>query len=189
MLLAGKRLAECRKKRDLSQEELVEKIMLLPENNGKERNEKQISFIETGKRSISLEYARLLSKVLNCRVEYLLLEDDFETESDRIQDIIGQHTDAVSMIMQIALLNGFEVSKQMIDTELKHIRFPSDLTDDELLKRANESPGVPYVWISSKDGKKRRMEYADFCDMIGEIEDYIVFRFSNRLNGPRAFRK
>lgn len=68
----GKRLKECRIACGLSQEQLIEAVMKLPDNRGKERSEKQISYLENGTRPISVEYASLLAQVLNVRVEYLL---------------------------------------------------------------------------------------------------------------------
>lgn len=65
MLLCGKRVAECRKEMGYSQEQLIEEIIALPENNGKPRNEKQISYIESGSRTLSIEYAHLIAKVLH----------------------------------------------------------------------------------------------------------------------------
>ena len=46
MFLMGKRLKECRIACGLSQEQLIEAVMKLPDNRGKERSEKQISYLE-----------------------------------------------------------------------------------------------------------------------------------------------
>ena len=85
MFLMGKRLKECRIACGLSQEQLIEAVMKLPDNRGKERSEKQISYLENGTRPISVEYASLLAQVLNVRVEYLLLKDDFRTEHEMFE--------------------------------------------------------------------------------------------------------
>lgn len=82
--ICGERLKACREKMGLTQEELIEKIMELPENNGKERNEKQVGYIENGKRQMSAEYARLFGKVLGVQPSYLLGETDYETEIARL---------------------------------------------------------------------------------------------------------
>lgn len=79
MLLSGRRLQECRKEAQLTQQELAEKIEALPSNNGRIRSEKHISAIERGERSLSEEYAMLISEVLYVRPEYLLGEDEFKT--------------------------------------------------------------------------------------------------------------
>lgn len=81
-LLLGQRLKQCRINAGYTQRKLIEAIEALPENNEKIRSEKQISAIERGKRTISLEYAHLVSKVLNIREEYLLGEDDYKTEKE-----------------------------------------------------------------------------------------------------------
>ena len=72
MLRCGERVKKCREKAGLSQEELSAAIESLPENNGKTRSDKQISYIECGQRRLSFEYARLISQVLNVDVDYLL---------------------------------------------------------------------------------------------------------------------
>lgn len=82
MLLSGKRIKECREDAGITQQKLTELIEALPENNGKTRNEKHISSLERGERSLSLEYARLISKVLRVREEYLLGNDDFKHGTD-----------------------------------------------------------------------------------------------------------
>ena len=57
------RVRICRERMNLTQLELMDRIRELPENGDKERNEKQIGYIENGKRKLSAEYARLLGKV------------------------------------------------------------------------------------------------------------------------------
>lgn len=86
--ICGERLKACREKMGLTQEKLIEKIMKLPENNDKERNEKQVGYIENGKRSMSAEYARLFGKVLGVQPSYLLGETDYETERARLYNEI-----------------------------------------------------------------------------------------------------
>ena len=82
MIRCGKRVRECRKEAGFTQEKLALEISLLPENRDKPRSEKQLSYIERGKRPLSIEYARLLSKLLKVREEYLLCEDDYKTQGE-----------------------------------------------------------------------------------------------------------
>lgn len=79
----GERLEKCRKNKGLTQKQVCDMIYELPDNNGKERNEKQIGYIENGKRSLSKEYAILFSQVFGVRYEYLMGQDDYETEADK----------------------------------------------------------------------------------------------------------
>lgn len=78
-----------RERMNLTQLELMDRIRELPENGDKERNEKQIGYIENGKRKLSAEYARLLGKVFGVQPSFLLGETDFETETARFHSVIG----------------------------------------------------------------------------------------------------
>lgn len=81
MFQIGKRLRECRVSKGLSQEQLAEAVEALPDNRGKTRSAKHISYLENGTRAMSAEYAGLLAQVLNVRTEYLLLKDDNKTNA------------------------------------------------------------------------------------------------------------
>lgn len=78
----GKRVKNCRKRYGLSRDQLVQRIEALPANCGKDRSTKQIEYIENGTRKLSNDYALLISQALGVRVEYLLLKDDFMTDTE-----------------------------------------------------------------------------------------------------------
>ncbi len=113
-VIAGKRLRECRKKLNLTQEMLAEKIGELPENNGKDRSDKHIGYMERGLREISPEYARLLGKVLGVLPEYFLLEVDYATEAEHFADVINAMNNEGDLLYTglsaFALLNQFEIT-------------------------------------------------------------------------------
>lgn len=89
-VVCGKRLRECREEKGLTQAELAEAVYNLPENRGKERSGNQIGYMERGDRAISLEYAALLSRVLDVRAEYLLGKDDFKNALGQLQNAIEE---------------------------------------------------------------------------------------------------
>ena len=86
----GKRLRERRKECRLTQAQLSEKINELEEkiqtysDEKKERlrSDKQISYLETGSRPISFNYARLISIILGVRHEWLMGYDDYKTQEE-----------------------------------------------------------------------------------------------------------
>lgn len=78
----GTRIKKLRKEKGWTQAELIEQIENLAENKDKSRNEKHIGYIENGTRPLSPEYAFLLAKVFNVRVEYLLGNDKYKTEAE-----------------------------------------------------------------------------------------------------------
>ena len=108
MFLIGERLKSCRKAAGLSQEQLIDIIEALPDNMGKERNAKQISYLENGTRQLSPEYASLLAQALNVRVEYLLLKDDFRTEIEKLTDTLAGMNGIYNHILSLAALHGYE---------------------------------------------------------------------------------
>lgn len=109
-LIVGERVKECRKILGITQEELLDKIISLPENNGKTRSQKQLSYIENGTRELSNEYALLLSRALNVRLDYLLLKDDYRTEEDRIAAISSNRSTSFDLILKIMELHNFKIS-------------------------------------------------------------------------------
>ncbi len=108
------RVKICRKRMNLTQLELMDRIRELPENGDKERNEKQIGYIENGNRKLSAEYARLLGKVFGVQPSFLLGETDFETETAHFQSVIDtMHHEGNLLytgLCAFALLNQFEIT-------------------------------------------------------------------------------
>ena len=109
MFLMGQRLKECRDIRGLSQDQLAEAVERLSDNRGKTRSAKHISYLENGVRAMSVEYANLLAQALNIRPEYLLLKDDFKTESEIIHALtFGEH-EVYDLIIEVMKLHGYEI--------------------------------------------------------------------------------
>lgn len=59
-----KRLKTCREARGFSQEELIRIVESLPDNHGKSRSVKHLSYLENETRPMSIEYATLLAQAL-----------------------------------------------------------------------------------------------------------------------------
>lgn len=77
----GDRLRKAREKKGFTQEELAEKVSILPNSKRNNCNRNTISRYENGSQPISREYAVLFSQVLDVSAEYLLGEDDLPTKS------------------------------------------------------------------------------------------------------------
>ena len=160
MFLMGKRLKECRIACGLSQEQLIEAVMKLPDNRGKERSEKQISYLENGTRPISVEYASLLAQVLNVRV---LLKDDFRTEHEMFENGLSGLHDVYSNIVNLIKLHGCDI--QEVD-----------------LSESNDSIKQIYsdnaVKISSRNGKVAMISHKQWRTLISEINRFVAFELS-----------
>ena len=108
------RVRLCRERMNLTQLELMDRIRELPENGDKERNEKQIGYIENGKRKLSAEYARLLGKVFGVQPAFLLCETDYETETARFHSVIDTMNHEGNLLYTglcaFAMLTDYEVT-------------------------------------------------------------------------------
>ena len=77
-LECGKRLKDCLASSHITQKELADKTGYTPQ---------YISNIICGKKNMSTDAARLFSKFLNIREQYLLCEDDYKTEYELFENI------------------------------------------------------------------------------------------------------
>ena len=86
------RLKNLRKERGLSQADLAEEIGKM--QHGKRTcSEKQISFIESGSRPISRNYAHLFSEYFGVTEKYILGESIYRTEADEITALQREYSD------------------------------------------------------------------------------------------------
>lgn len=72
----GDRLKECREEKGITQQNLANSCFCTPQT---------ISYIENGKRGLSRDLAHKIASILEICEEYLLLESDFKTTSDKIK--------------------------------------------------------------------------------------------------------
>ena len=162
--------------RGLSREELIEKIELLPDNHGKDRSVKQLSYIETGARKLSKEYAFLLSQVLNIRVEYFLLKDDYKTEIERIGASTANRNEKQQLILDLIKLHFYEVNDATQGMPIK--------TDS----RGNKYQEQTLKMISPR-GSIRYFSHKELLALINQIDDYIemqcAFQFRKLREGTK----
>lgn len=191
MLQAGIRLKTLRKQARLTQEKLAELIENLPENKGKNRARNHISNIENGKESISPEYAHLLSKVLNAKPEYFLLETDYSTESERIKAICHNHTDYVSLCIALIESHGYKIittqensdgTANSMHREYKKITVISNDSNEQILKKIEDTPLTRFYIIQSPTGKQKYIDIDDFDMIVRNIFDYTKFQIENAIN-------
>lgn len=83
-----------------------------------------IGYIERGTRPLSNDYALLLSQALQVRVQYLLLEDDYMTEEDRINSHGASRDRKRELLEELMSLHFYGISdftKRMpIEQETQH---------------------------------------------------------------------
>lgn len=185
MLLCGKRVAECRKEMGYSQEQLVEEIIALPENNGKPRNEKQISYIESGSRTLSIEYAHLIAKVLRVNESYLLGESEYKTDSDHIKAVAQSTTNEDIACYAFIEALGYKFidfkiapngTKTSMHKRFKHLRINTNDTDEQILEKAHNTEPVRYFIIEDPEGRRAHINLEDLVRMQQAIHDYAIFQ-------------
>lgn len=160
MFEVGKRLRECREWRGLSRDELVKRVEALPDNKGKTRSVKQISYIENGTRQLSSEYALLLSQALNIRMEYLLLKDEYRTEIERIGAHATNRNEKRELVAELIKLHFYEI---------KDVTKNMPVRVDE---RGIEYQETMFALVSPR-GSIRYFSHAELLSLIERIDDYI----------------
>lgn len=157
---SGERIRKCRKMRGLSVIQLCERIELLPDNHGKRRSEKQINYLESGARKLSIEYATLLSQALQVRVEYLLLKDDYMTGHDMLcasLDKMEEHAKILHSLIRLIVKNqGFDI--EMIDLERGDKALPANMGVSESLYYVFKTGDEVIAHLSLEDYSKLRDE-------------------------------
>lgn len=193
MLLSAQRVKECRKEKGLSQEELIQRIELLPENRGKHRNEKHLSAIERGKRPLSFEYARLISKVLMVREEYLLGYDDFKTGSAQT-NFEAQKWGKRYQCIKFLIENMGYKEEYSSQTCYSSIYISSEDTEQDIQKKITFAknglsimPDYDMI-LSDNAGRKIHLRSSQLDRIYDDIESFIKFRLEREFNDVTNYK-
>lgn len=192
-ILCGKRLKECRKRMGYTQQELIALIENLPENNGKTRNEKHLSSVERGLRSLSIEYASLISKVLLVRKEYLLGYDDFMTGLDETCASLNDYDQKYACINFLISRAGYsEISKS--NTRYQQLYISSDDTEDTINKkidfakrRLDTTPEYDVIYADTK-GRKIHLTSSELDKIYDDIEFFIRYRLEKEFDNVTRYK-
>lgn len=162
---SGERLKICRKRMNLTHLQLMDKVRELPENNGKERNEKQIGYIESGKRQMSAEYARLFAKILGVQPSFLLCETDFETEFARFEATLDNMERSAkvlhAVIQYVTNSKGYEI--ELVDNRTNKEEFSSDASQ---FYYAIKQKGSPVAYCSLEEYSSLRREIFHYTSYL-----------------------
>ncbi|MFR4596052.1 MAG: helix-turn-helix domain-containing protein [Oscillospiraceae bacterium] len=155
-----KRLKTCREARGFSQEELIRIVESLPDNHGKSRSVKHLSYLENETRPMSIEYATLLAQALNVRAEYLLYKDDFPTDTDRIWACAKTQSIRDELMEEVLEAHGYQI-KDITDT------MPIEIDSEG---RQYQCPAVALI---SPSGSIRKFPDDEFFDFLRQLDDEI----------------
>ncbi len=193
MLLCGKRVRECREEWGYTQSKLIEEIEKLPENNGKTRNDKHLSAVERGERNLSIEYARLISKVLRVSEDYLLGYDDFKTESEKHSEELYGEFERYKWIENIVKSMGY-VEEYASKVKYKKIYISSEDTDriiQEKIDFAKEGLTVMPEYdmiISDQRGRKIHITSSEIRRMYEDMEILIKCRIEREFDDITRYK-
>lgn len=192
-ILCGKRLKECRKRMGYTQQELIALIEKLPENNGKTRSEKHLSSVERGLRSLSIEYASLISEILLVRKEYLLGYDDFMTGSDEVNAFFNDCDQKYNCINFLISHAGYsEISTS--STRYQQLYISSDDTEDTINQKINfakkgldVTPEYDVIYADTK-GRKIHLTSSELNKIYDDIEFFIRYRLEKEFDDVTRYK-
>ena len=193
MLLCGERVKKCREDAGFTQDQLIENIQNLPENKGKERNVKHLSAIECGRRSLSIEYARLISRILRVKEEYLLGYSEHKNDSEEnheqtlkllekhscikyLLNSMGYREDYASEIRYQKLYISSEDSEQTIKSKI------------DFAKKGLSVMPERDMTITDQQNRKIHITSSEITRIYDDIEYFIKCRIEQEFNDITRYK-
>lgn len=155
----GERVSCVRKRNNWTQDQLAGALHVEPN---------YISMIETGSRKLPVKRAKEIAALFPpLRYQYLLCEDDCETENDLLDALIDGHKERYekrfSAFRTLATRRGFEVT----------------LDSSGLV--IGPSGGYEDIYRIERDGKKIYVPYTVITDWIEDISDFVEIKLNRQL--------
>ena len=155
----GDRVSRVRKRHNWTQEQLADALHVEPN---------YISMIETGNRKLPVKRAKEIASLFPpLRYQYLLCEDDCETDSDLFDALIDGHAERyekrISALKNLASLRGFEIA--LISSGIV----------------IGPSGGYEDIYKIERDGKEIFVSYSEIIDWIEDISDYVEVKLNRKL--------
>ena len=152
----GKRLADSMKYAQMSGVTLAHEVNKYYASHSltatKSMSQQKISTIVKGRVSLKKDDAELFAKILNVKVEYLLLESDYMTDCEHIQAVAQSNVNediACYTFMEalgykfIDLHTNPDGSEESMHRRFKYLKVNIDDTDEQILDKAHNTP--PFV--------------------------------------------
>lgn len=177
--LRGKRLSDCRKLRDLTQQELAEKSYLTVN---------YISMMENGKRSIDWDKAVLFAKILDVSADFIMCQSDIVDNTGKYQKALDEDTFGKCDSLFISFLEstGYKITFNVVksrDKDKNPIRASLDqlscfcLSDSHCKYTSQDKTSevlITEVYINGVT-----ISYGAFVFLINRIYDYLRFTLDN----------
>lgn len=166
---SGKRLKRWLREQNITAKALCERINYTPQ---------YLSDIITGKTSLTPDLAKIIKNAFpempideRVRTEWLLCEDDFETEGDRIDAINSGTRDVYKLITELMKLHGYEIVTDTFDYE-----------PPEVDENGCEYRSLHYGIKSTETCACAYIGHAKIDSLIDEIDDFIEYKCSSAIN-------
>lgn len=160
----GLRLKDCREASGLTQEALSMKAGYSIQT---------ISYIENGKRGMTIESARIFGKYLEVRMEYLLCEDNYKTVRDLYSEVILSNKKE-DYISDAFTENGY-LPLEVLGNKIAEYQDPLSHEEIELIN-------VDRYIIRTANNKYITCSEEKYKDMIEEINDFIILKLKRLEN-------
>lgn len=186
----GSRLKSCRTEKKLTQADLAEASNLSVQH---------ISYIENGKRNLTLEVARVFSDILNVQEDYLLYETDCPTKLDeKIKEnkLLDARDSAFTEYLrsigfdpifefgQLDSLNEYwdylEKNNYPVenDTKITFRGYSNDL-NIHFYGKDFIAPNAKIIFCSDKS--KASFDVMEFLDLMDDIKDYTTMLINKKI--------
>ena len=166
---SGKRLKQWLKEQNITAKALCERINYTPQ---------YLSDITTGKAPLTPDLARIIKNAFpeipldeRVRAEWLLCEDDFETEGDRIDEITSGTRAVYKLIEELMKLHGYEIVTDTFDYE------PLEVDEN-----GREYRNLHYGIKSTETGACAYIGHSEIDSLIDEIDDFIEYKCSSAVS-------
>lgn len=171
-------------------------------------SENHVSMIVRGKRNLTVENAKKISKLFCVRFEWLLGFDEYKTIEQRISAITKKKYSRRDSIHDLISLHGYEVNVEKVLTVEKkdseeeqlearkkalaewsgsscRLRYPPGISDDDILERAHNTSPEPVIAVKSPSGAIRYIEGCEYENLLKSIDDYIEMQLSFLFRNPK----
>ena len=185
----GKRLADSMEYAQMNGVTLAQEVNKYYASHGltatKTMSQQKISTIVTGRVSLKKEDAEIFARILNVKVEYLLLESDYMTEDEHIHAVAQSNVKEELACYALMEALGYKFidlkvnpdgSKESMHKRYKYLKINKDDIDEQILDKAHNTPPVRYFIIEDPDGRCAHIETDDLFRMQKAIRDYAVFQ-------------
>lgn len=186
----GERLRRCIEEKNVTQKSLAADANF---------TEQHISKLVKGKSNLTTDTARTLSRILGVRMEYLLYEDDFKTEIEKISSQLKSLSDISQNICNVLSSKGYRlVYDEYINScetfKIVSISYPYEIEGktaqeikDNIIDKLQSTNEQNMIALKHPDGRIIRITSSLFNKIVSDIENYIDYQMHMIFSKPENY--